>query len=286
VSARPAAPGRAIIGPTALSGDLSRFVALTRTLAVQDFKLRFYGSALGYLWQLVRPLLLFGVLFFVFTQLVRLGAGTRFYAAVLLANIVMFTFLSDATAAAVTSVVSHESLLRKIQFPRLVVPLAQVTTATFNLALNAVVILIFALATGVRPHVGWLELLFLVPLLVALAGGLAMLLSALYVRFRDVKPIWDVLLQVIFYGSPILYPIETVAANLLGPTAAHLLMLNPFAAIIEQVRHAVMDPTAPSAAQAIGGGVRLLIPLAILIAIVALGFRVFSRAAPRLAEEL
>jgi ABC-2 type transport system permease protein len=271
-----------IRGPSALGGTPARFWALTKTLAITDFKLKFFGSVLGYLWQVMRPLLLFGVLYLVFTEFVRLGSGVKFYAVVLLTGIVLFTFFSEVTGGAVTSVVDRENLVRKIQFPRLVIPLAVLLTAYFNLALNFGVILVFAVASGVTPHWSWIEVPFLLLALGVFATGLAMLLSALYVRYRDVKPIWEVLLQLIFYGSPILYAIETAPNQNLAKVA----MFNPLAAVIEQMRHAFIDPSAPSAGQAAGGTAYLLIPLAVTLGVVGLGFWYFNREAPRVAEEL
>jgi ABC-2 type transport system permease protein len=281
VSAQPAF-GRAIRGPSALDGDIGRFVHLTRTLAVSDFKLRFFGSALGYFWQLMRPLLLFGVLYVVFTQAIKLGADVKFFPVVLLTSIVLYTFFAEATSYAVTAVVDREQLVRKIQFPRLVIPTTTVVTATFNLALNFLVILAFAFASGVRPHKVWLEVPVLLGLLWLLAFGTAVLLSALYVRFRDVKPIWDVLLQVLLYGSPVIYAIETIESE----QAREILMLNPLGAIMQQMRHVLIDQNAPTAAAVAGGWERLLIPGAILVGLVAVGLWYFNREAPRIAEEL
>jgi ABC-2 type transport system permease protein len=273
---------RPIKGPTALGGDLRRLLHLTVTLAVMEFKPRFFGSALGYLWQLMRPLLLFGVLYLVFTEFVRLGQGVRFYPAVLLTSIVLFGFFSDATSASVTSVVDRENLVRKIEFPRLVVPLAVMLTAYFNLVLNLLAVLVFVLITGVEPRWEWFAFPVVLLALGLLVAGLCMLLSALYVRFRDMKPIWDVALQALFYATPILYVIETLPSARLQ----HLVMMSPVAALLTQVRHTFIDPTAPSAAQAAGGGVRLLIPIGIVVVLLALGFWVFNREAPRIAEEL
>jgi ABC-2 type transport system permease protein len=285
VEARPAelmpAASR-VRGPAAVSGDLARFAALSWTLAVMEFKLRFFGSVLGYFWQLVRPLLLFGVLYVIFTHFVRFNAGVDYFPAVLLTGIVMFTFFADATSTAVTSVADRENLVRKIEFPRLVVPLAAVLTAAFNLALNLLAVMVFVLATGVAPHASWLLVPVLVVLLVVFATGVSMLLSALYPKFRDVKPIWEVALQVIFYASPILYAIEVVPK----PSLREPLMLNPLGALLQQTRHWLIDPNAPSAAEAAGGSVRLLIPAAILVGSFALGYWVFAREAPSIAEEL
>jgi ABC-2 type transport system permease protein len=278
-----AALGRPIKGPSALGGDLRRLAHLSVTLAVMEFKLRFFGSVLGYLWQLMRPLLLFGVLYVVFTEFVRLGAGVRFYPAILLTGIVLFTFFSDATSRSVTAVADRENLVRKIEFPRLVVPLAVLLIAYFNLVLNLLAVLVFVLATGVEPRVEWLALPLLLLPLGLFAGGLAMLLSALYVRFRDVQPIWEVALQVLFYASPILYVLDLLPSDQLR----HLVVwFNPLATILVQSRHSLIDETAPNVWDVAGGMHYLLIPGAIVVGVFVLGFWVFNREAPRIAEEL
>jgi ABC-2 type transport system permease protein len=274
--------GPPIAGPSALGGSPRRFAYLAVTLAATEFKLRFFGSVLGYLWQLVKPMLLFGVLYIVFTQFVKIGGPVAFYPVVLLANIVLFTYFQEGTSA-VNSVVQRENLVRKIQFPRMAIPVSVVLTAMFNLTLNLLVVLVFALAAGVRPRWTWLEIPFLLAALTLLVTGFAMLLSALYVRFRDVKPIWDVLLQLTFYASPVIYAIETIDVP---QRVKETLMLNPIAAILEQFRYAVIDPGAPSAAEAAGGPVMLLIPIGLILGIFALGFWVFDREAPHIAEQL
>ena len=275
--------GRPIKGPSALGGDVRRLLHLAVTLAVMEFKLRFFGSVLGYLWQLMRPLLLFGVLYVVFTEFVRLGAGIDYYPAILLTGIVLFTFFSDATSRSVTAVLDRENLVRKIEFPRLVVPIAVILIAYFNLVLNLLAVLVFVLATGVDPRLEWLALPLLLLPLGLFAGGLAMLLSALYVRFRDVQPIWEVVLQVAFYGSPILYVLDQLPSEQLR----HLVIwLNPLATILAQSRHSLIDENAPNSWDAAGGFEYLLIPGAIVVGLFVLGFWVFNREAPRIAEEL
>jgi ABC-2 type transport system permease protein len=279
MSAVPATP---VTGPSALGGSPRRFLYLSATLAVTEFKLRFFGSVLGYLWQLVRPLMLFGVLYFVFTEFIRIGGAVPHYPVVLLANIVLYTFFAEGTGA-VSSMVDHEGLVRKIQFPRMAVPVSVVLTAGFNLVLNTLVVLGFALASGVEPRWSWIQAPLLIGLLAIFAMGLAMLLSALYVRFRDVKPIWEVLLQLAFYATPIIYAIETIGVS---QRVRELIMLNPLAMIIQQFRYAVIDPSAPSAGEAAGGAAMLLIPIALLFGLAALGYWYFNREAPRMAEDL
>lgn len=276
--------GPPIPGPTALGSDPRRLWHLARTLALSEFKLRFFGSVLGYVWQLVRPLMLFGVLYVVFTEVVRIGGAVELYPVALLLGIVLYTFVNEATGGAVSSLVDREALIRKVEFPRLAVPLATVLTALFNVALNLVAVLVFLLLAGGQIRLSWLELPALVLALAAVAAGAGMLLSALYVRYRDVKPIWEVALQLLFYASPVFYPIEVVEAR--STLAAKLLMLNPFAAILQQARHAVIAPSHPSTAEVMGSAWLLLAPAAIGLGLIALGFRVFNRRAPRIAEYL
>lgn len=276
-------------GPSALGSDLHRFVSLTFTLARTEFKLRFYGSVLGYLWTLVRPLLLFGVLWVFFTKVGHVNNGTtpgeRFYGAQLLGSIVLFTFFAEATTGAVRSVVDRENLVRRIHFPRLVIPLSVVLLALFNLGLNLIVVAVFALAAGVQPMLSWLELPLILGALILCATGVAMLLSALFVHFRDIQPIWEVLQQILFYASPVIISIETVIAKL-SPTMLHVYMLNPLAVIFQQFRHAMITNASPSAGQVLGSWAALGGALAIVVAIFVAGFLVFNRAAARIAENL
>jgi ABC-2 type transport system permease protein len=274
-----------IRGPSALGTDPKRLVRLTLALAVTEFRLKFFGSALGYLWQLMRPLMLFGVLYGVFSVFLDISEDLRFYPVALLLGIVMYSFFSEATSLSVRSLVNRENLVRKIEFPRLAVPLATVVTAMFNLALNLVPVVVFLLIAGGVPRLSWLELPFIIAILALFALGLAMLLSVLFVRYRDIEPIWDVVLQVLFYATPIFYPIELVVDQ--GyPELAKVLACNPLAALIQQARHALVDPSHASVAGALGSYALILVPLTIVVVAIAVGFVVFDRQAPRVAEEL
>jgi ABC-2 type transport system permease protein len=281
--------GRPIKGPRALTDDWSRFWHLTYNIARNEFKLRFFGSALGYLWQLVRPLLLFGVLYVFFTKVAHVNStkapGQEHYGAQLLGSIVLFTFFGEATGGAVRSVVDRENLVRKIQFPRMVIPLSVVLLAMFNLALNLIVVLGFTLAEGVTPTLTWLELPLIVFVLAVFSTGIAMLLSALFVSLRDIQPIWDVVSQVLFYCSPVIISVETVREKL-STTLLHLYMLNPLAVVFQQFRHAMITHQTLSAARALGGSAAVLEPLAIVLGVFVLGFWVFNRSAPLVAENL
>ena len=284
--------------PSALGGaDLRRFIELTFTLAATDFKLRYFGSVLGYLWQLVRPLLFFGVIFVFFTKILHVGRSVPHYGVYLLTGIVMWTFFVEATTGCVTSLVAREALLRKMRFPRLVIPLAVVATATFNLATNSVAVVIFAIANGVYPSWSWLEMIPILIAWVGLALGFGMALSALYVRFRDMSPIWEVVSQVVFYASPIMYPAFYYAQY------EKYALLNPFALLITQMGHVfihvygtitaarpdgvvVHTHPFPNLHTAAHSWMTVGIGLGLIPLIFALGFWIFAHEAPRVAENL
>jgi ABC-2 type transport system permease protein len=294
--------GRPIKGPSALGSDPGRLWHLTWTLARTEFKLTFFGSVLGYLWHLMRPLLLFGVIYLVLSSSPALrgtwnqtltGSGKEdYFAAALLLGIVLFTYFSESSGGAVTSLVNRETLVRKIEFPRLAVPLSIAVTALLNLALNLIPVLVFLLAEGGSPRWSWLQLPLLIAGLALFSVGLGMVLSIGFVRYRDVQPIWEVVLQATFYASGIFIvianPKHPLTTTIFGQhiNLSHVLMANPFAAILEQARHAFISPEFPTASEAIGGGALILIPIGIALAVLVVGFIVFDRQAPYVAEQL
>jgi ABC-2 type transport system permease protein len=274
---------RPVNGPSALGGGPRRFFDLLWLISVTEFKRVYFGTVLGYLWSLIRPLLLFGVLLLVFTKVFHAGSETvEHYPVMLLLGIVLYTFFQEATSNSVTSVVAQEGVVRKTQFPRLVIPLSTVVTGTFNLCLNLVVVIVFVLAFGVAPAWTWLLFPFVLAVLFVFVAALSVALSVLYVRFRDLAIIWVVVAQVLLYLTPILYPV-----NAFNKTYEHLLMINPLAVIFTQVRVWILhEPEAPSIVQAAGGVLGLLPALAIFIGICVYGAWIFRREAPRIAEAL
>ena len=264
-----------------MGGGWKRFFDLLTLISVTDFKKTYFDTALGYVWSLIRPLMLFAVLLFVFTQIFRIGSAVDHYPVMLLFNIVVFGFFQEATIASVVSVVSQEGVVRKTQFPRLVIPLSVVLTALFNLGVNLVVVLVFLLAAGVFPMWTWLLFPLVLFGLLILTTGVSMILSSLYVRYRDVAIIWSVGATMLFYATPVLYPLEVVP-----PKYHDLLLLNPLTVLFEQARVWVIDPSAPTAVEAAGGWVHLLPSVAIFISICAFAVWIFNHEAPRVAEDL
>jgi ABC-2 type transport system permease protein len=261
--------------------NLRRGWTLAWVLAVTEWKLRFYGSFLGYLWSLARPFALFGVIYTVFSTFAKLGDQVPHYAVYILISIVLFSFFTEIAGGSVQSLVARENLLRKVRFPRLVIPLSIVLGALFNVGMTMLAVLIFALLNGVDPMWSWFELPLLIGVLLIFAAGIGMLLGSLFVRFRDIAPIWDVVQQSLFYASPILY-----VATMVPDQYIRYYLLSPIAAVLTQMRHAMVDPTAPSVVQLSGAAWHLLIPAGISVGTFALGLWVFQREAPNIAENL
>jgi len=277
----PAPLRRSLQRPQVIGDDLQRFWNLTLTLAVTEFRVKYFGSVLGYLWSLMRPLMLFGVLYFVFTEVADLGADVKFYGVYLLTAIVLWTFFTETTSGSLQCLVAREDLLRKMRFPRLAVPLSVALTALFNLGVNFLAVFTFALLAGVTPHWGWLAMPVLVLLVAILATGLGMLLAPLYVRYRDVQPIWDVLVQIGFYASPILY-----VAAVWPESVRTYLQLSPVAAVLTEMRYLFLDPSAPTTADVLGSRWLLLVPFGLIVLAFVVGAWYFQREAPRIAEDL
>ncbi len=268
---------RDVRGPSSLGGGTRRSLELLWLIATTEFKRTYFGTVLGYLWSLCRPLLLFAVLLVVFTHVLKLGKTVPHYPVFLLLNIVLFGFFQEATTTSVGSVLSQEAVVRKTQFPRLVIPLAVVLTSVFNLALNLVVVFVFLLAFGISPMWTWLLFPSVLLALFVLTTAVAMILSALYPRFRDLAIIWAVCATALLYATPVLYPLQRA-----GGTLQQLLALNPLAPLFELTRRWVIQPNAPVQT----GALDIVVPTVIFAGICGLAVWVFRREAPRIAEAL
>ncbi|MEK6278396.1 MAG: ATP-binding cassette domain-containing protein [Actinomycetota bacterium] len=268
-------------GPAMFGPDPRRLLTLTRLLAVDKFKVKYLDAVLSYLWVLMGPLLLFAILYWVFTQIGSFDEGVKDYPLYLLSSLVLWMYFSEATGGAVVCLVSNEPLLRRLPLPHAAVPLSVVAMALFDLCMSSIAVLVFLLASGVSPRLSWLEVFPIVLFITMFITGLAMLLSALFVRYRDVDHVWALLRQALFYASPIFYVVTFVPIPI-----KPVVLANPLAAAFTEVRHAVIDPTAPTWAAASGGAVRALIPVAIVCGTFVLGLWVFHRESPTAAENL
>src|SRR5579884_316332 len=255
---------------------------LTWELAVVSFKLKYAGSILGYVWSLVKPLLLFGMLYLIFAKFLLRNQITpqENFPAELLVGIVVWTFFSEATTSAVASVVQNADMVNKTSFPRWILVLSATLTALMTMAINMALVVVVAVIFG------WfhaqLSVLLVIPLvleLYLLALGLGFGLAAAYVKFRDVQHVWDLLLQLLFYASGIIFPLSLLSAG-----AVRLMMLNPVAQVVEDVRRALVTRAIPWSADVLGW--HLLIPLGLVAFVVAAGVLVFRGMSKRFAENL
>lgn len=211
---------------------------LLRELVITDFKLRYQGSFLGYVWSVLKPLLLFAILYIVFDKFLRLGKNIEHFPVYLLLGVVLWSFFTEATNNGLRSIISRGSLIRKINFPKYIIVISGTISSLINLAINLVVILVFMAINHVPLTY---ESLLIFPLILELyvfALGVAFFLAALNVKFRDVGYLWDIFLQAAFYATPIIYPIQLVLDQ--SKVAAELILLNPVAQVIQDARHFVV----------------------------------------------
>jgi len=257
---------------------------LLKQLVITDFKLRYKGSALGYVWTLLRPLALFAVLYVVFVHFLKVGSNIPHFAVYLLLGIVLWNYFTEVTNNGLSAIVGKGDLLRKLSFPRYVVVIAGSFSALINLAINLIVITLFMIINNV-PFT--FNILWLIPLIIELfifALSLAFILSALYVRFRDINYIWELALQAGFYATPILYPVSTVVAKSI--LAAQLMMLNPVAQIIQDARFfAITSDTTVLSSLYTSPYIRL-IPFTFVLIFAVIGALYFKKKSPGFAEEI
>ncbi len=257
---------------------------LLRELVITDFKLRYQGSVLGYLWSLLKPMLLFAILYVVFVKFLKIGSSIEHYPVYLLLGIVMWTFFTEATAQGMSAIVGRGDLIRKINFPKYIIVISGTISALINLLLNLLVVFIFMLLNGVRIRWSILLLPLSIAELYVFSLAVAFLLSAVYVKFRDISHLWEVFLQGAFYATPILYPIQTIMAQ--SSVAAKLLMLNPVAQIIQDARYAAITPQTITTQQIFSNPAYSLIPYGLVLGIALLATLYFKRAQKYFAENV
>jgi ABC-2 type transport system permease protein len=254
--------------------------AILREMVSTDFKVRYQGSALGYLWSLLRPLLQFATLYIIFVYVFKMGRGVEHFPVYLLFGIVLWNFFTEATSTGMTAIVANGDLIRKISIPRFLVVMATSVSALINFALNLVVVVAFAFFNGIDPNITWLLLIPIFLELYIFSQAMAFLLCAMFVKFRDINYIWEVLMQAAFYGTPVIYGMQLVPHKY-----QQWLLLNPMAQIIQDARHAFIGDTA-----IIGWNIMrweaALIPVLIVIMTVIVATVYFRRQSRDFAENL
>lgn len=257
-------------------------------LVKTDFKLRYQGSFLGVLWSVLKPLMLFGVMYTVFVKFLKFTDGTPQYPIVLLLGISLWSFFTEATTVGMNSIVARGDILRKINFPKYIIILSAMMSSLVSLVINLMVVIVFAIATGIQ----FTGLVAITPInilqLFVLAFGFALLLSTLFVKFRDIGHIWEVILQILFYAMPILYPLTMVGSiTVFGVEVQKIIMLNPIAQTIQDIRHNLISPTTvPTTWNTIDSIFISLIPIALTVIILAVGALFFAKNSKKFAENL
>ena len=258
--------------------------AILRAMVSTDFKVRYQNSALGYVWSLLKPLFIFGILYILFTYAFPQGSrGVEHFGVWLLTGIVMWNFFSEATMIGTRSIVDNGQLIRKVAIPRHILVVASSVSALINLGLGMLVVVIFALLSGITPSLNWLLLIPIIGQLFLLSIGLALLLSALYVKFRDIAYIWEILLQAGFYASGILFAITYMPALI-----QKVSLLNPVTQVIQEARHALMphNPASQTIWQTFHNPLIWTVPVLITLAIVAIGWWYFMKRQRTFAEDI
>jgi len=259
---------------------------LLRELVVTDFKLRYQGSVLGYFWSLLKPLMLFAIMYVVFVHFLRFGQDVPHFAVSLLLGLVLWTFFTEATNQGMQAIVGRGDLIRKINFPKYIIVISATVSALINLLLNLVVVFIFMIFDGV--DFGWSALLFPFTVLIiyVFSLGLAFLLSAVYLKYRDVAHIWEVFLQGLFYATPIIYPLQMVM-GIGSQFAAQILMLSPIAVLFQSARAQVVGhDNVITADQVFSNPLYLAIPYLIIVGVIVLAALYFKRNQAKFAERV
>ena len=256
--------------------------ALLRELVVTDFKLRYQGSVLGYAWSLLKPLLLFSILYVVFVKFLRIGGDVPHFPVYLLLGIVLWNFFAEMTSQSLGSIVGRGDLIRKIRIPRWIVVISSSLSALINLVLNLIVVAVFMVIGGVDlMEVGILFPLILVQIYV-FALGTSLFLAAAFVKYRDMSYIWEVILQAMFYLTPILYPLSIIT----NVTFQKILLLSPIAQAIQDARNVLVTNHTITIAEAFGSGAARLLPVGLSVVVLVLGVLYFRREAKHFAENL
>lgn len=257
---------------------------LLKELTKTDFKLRYQGSVLGYMWAVLRPLLMFAILYVVFSKILKFGGDIPHYSVYLLTGTVIWSFFSECTGQGIQAMVSRGDLIRKIRFPKYIVVVSSTLTAVINLLINLCVVVIFALINGVEPSFSWLLVPLSVLELYTLSLGISFFLGAINVKYRDIASIWDVLTQALFYTAPIIYPISMAAT--MSPTAAKILLLSPISQVIQDVRYNLITKETVTTWDYVNSWWLKLVPIAIIIILLIIGALYFRKKSRYFAEEV
>ena len=222
----------------AFAQQFKQYRPLIRELVTRDLKIKYRRSFLGYVWSLLNPLLMMTIMSIVFSYMFRFSIPN--YPLYLICGQTLWSFFSESTGAAMTSVILNGPLIRKVYIPKYIFPMSRVVSSFVTMSFSLAAILIVMLATGV--HLSWYLLLFPIPLITLLffCMGLGMVLAALAVYFRDVLHLYDVMILAWMYLTPIFYPISALPERV-----AWLIRLNPLYYYVTFFREVVLSGVFP-----------------------------------------
>jgi len=256
--------------------------ALLSELVRTDFKLRYQGSVLGYAWSLLRPLLLFIILYVVFVKFLRIGNGVPNYPIYLLLGIVLWNFFAEMTSQGLSAIVGRGDLIRKIRIPRWMIIVSTSISALINLTLNMVVVIVIAIIGGMHFLTSSVFLpLFLLEIYL-FALGITLFLSALFVKYRDVSYIWEVCLQAGFYITPVIYPLSLIK----NVNVQKLILMNPLGQAVQDARNVFVTHATITNSEVFHNQFIRIIPISIVILVLILGVWYFKKHAKSFAEDL
>ena len=277
--------------------DVWTYRALIRTMVVRDLKVRYKNSVLGILWSLLNPIIIMLVFTFVFTVMQPNNAIPDFPVFVLV-GLLPWNFFTGAMMGSASEIVKNAGLIKKVYFPREVLPISAVLSAFVNFLFGLIPLAILLLVSGIgfTPMLLWLPVIFLIQMILLL--GLGFLFSALAVFYRDILMVLDLAVLGLFFLTPIFYPMELIqqSATIFGltiPVNRVVRWLNPMASIVDAYRtviYGVVDylpdnstiyfaPAAPDLGFLLRTG--LTAGLVLLV-----GWLVFHRLSPYFGEEL
>lgn len=268
--------------PRARKMPLAHQLRILRVIAGSEYKLKYAESALGYVWSIAKPLAMFGVLYTVFGRFFKLNAGFEHYPLYLLIGLVTWIFFVDATGLAMTSLVARAGLLRKLSFPHIVIPISVTVSAAMTFVVNLVVVAVFIAFNGITPSWDWLWIPLLVLELVIFTIAVGLVLATAFVRLRDLAQLWELVIQLLFFGTPIMYPV-----GFLPPWAKLIAFVSPVVQVMQDFRAIIVGgPQAITAADVYHTAWGYLAPLGFCAIVLAFGLWIFHRESPWFAERV
>lgn len=270
------------IGGTNLQIFEKKNRVLLRELVKTDFKLRYQGSIMGYVWSVLKPLMLFAVMYVVFVRFLKFGADVPHFSVALLLGTVLWGFFNETTNLSMSSIVMRGDLIRKLNFPKQIIVISISLNAMINLLISLVIVILFGLINGVSISI----YAFLAPVLLLelymFSLGISFLLATIYVRFRDIGPIWEVVLQILMYMTPMIYPVSLVINY--SERIAKILLLNPLAQIMQDMRYLLVSDKNITVWMLINNHLISLVPYIISVLTLLIGYYVFSKNSNKFAE--